>query len=234
MENAPSIPAGPGAVPETSFHDMRKGPPTGSPSLTPFSLPPQLLATCLLTSYGYFSEQFMSWYGGDPSERYTYTNRLIGFGQYAGVAWALVCCNVLAPQALWVTSVRRSPRWLFVLSLVVLVGMWLERYLIICQSLSRDYLPPGTSLRSASLMPACAVSTAASTGSTSRARAPSASACSSRSARGSTATTSSPRRRSTWIHSWPIAPAPTTSTRPRGTEPAARSTQASGSTHTPS
>jgi Ni/Fe-hydrogenase subunit HybB-like protein len=100
-----------------------------------------LLATCLLTSYGYFSEQFMAWYGGDVNEHSTYLNRLIGFGQYAWVAWALFTCNVLVPQALWVTKVRRSAAWLFVISLVVLLGMWFERFLIICQSLSRDYLP---------------------------------------------------------------------------------------------
>jgi Ni/Fe-hydrogenase subunit HybB-like protein len=100
-----------------------------------------LLATCLLTSYGYFSEQFMAWYGGDVNEHHTYLNRLIGFGQYAWVAWSLFTCNVVVPQALWVRSVRRSPTWLFVISLVVLLGMWFERFLIICQSLSRDYLP---------------------------------------------------------------------------------------------
>jgi molybdopterin-containing oxidoreductase family membrane subunit len=100
-----------------------------------------LLATCLLTSYGYFSEQFMAWYGGDVNEHYTYLNRLIGFGQYAWAAWLLVTCNVLVPQFLWLTSVRRSATWLFAISLIVLLGMWLERFLIICQSLSRDYLP---------------------------------------------------------------------------------------------
>ncbi len=100
-----------------------------------------LLATCWLTSYGYFSEQFMAWYGGDPAEHYTYLNRITGFGQYAWFAWLLVLCNVLVPQALWLTRVRRSATGLFVISLVVLVGMWLERFVIICQSLSRDYLP---------------------------------------------------------------------------------------------
>jgi molybdopterin-containing oxidoreductase family membrane subunit len=100
-----------------------------------------LLATSFLTSYGYFSEQFMSWYGGEVVEHYTYVNRLIGFGQYAGVTWAIVLCNVIAPQVLWFRSVRRSQGWLFVVSLIILIGMWLERYMIITTSLSRDYLP---------------------------------------------------------------------------------------------
>jgi Ni/Fe-hydrogenase subunit HybB-like protein len=100
-----------------------------------------LLATAWVTSYGYFSEQFMSWYGGEEAEHYVYYNRLIGFGQYAGVTWALVFCNVVTPQLLWIRSVRRSSFWLFLISFIVLIGMWLERYMIITTSLHRDYLP---------------------------------------------------------------------------------------------
>jgi molybdopterin-containing oxidoreductase family membrane subunit len=100
-----------------------------------------LLATSLLTSYGYMSEQFMAWYGGDVVEHYTYLNRLIGFGEYAGIAWSLFTCNVIVPQVLWLRRARRSAAVLFTVSLLVLVGMWQERYLIICQSLHRDYLP---------------------------------------------------------------------------------------------
>jgi molybdopterin-containing oxidoreductase family membrane subunit len=100
-----------------------------------------LLATSFLTSYGYFSEQFMAWYGGDVVEDYVYVNRLIGFGQYAGVTWAVVFCNVLVPQLLWFRSLRRHQGVLLLVSLVVLVGMWLERFMIITTSLSRDFLP---------------------------------------------------------------------------------------------
>jgi molybdopterin-containing oxidoreductase family membrane subunit len=100
-----------------------------------------LLATSFLTSYGYFSEQFMSWYGGDPSEHYVYIHRLIGPAQFRLVSWSLVLCNVIVPQVLWFRRVRRSGLGLFLVSAVVLVGMWLERYMIITTSLSRDYLP---------------------------------------------------------------------------------------------
>jgi Ni/Fe-hydrogenase subunit HybB-like protein len=100
-----------------------------------------LLATCFLTSYGYASEQFSSWYGGDPAESYQYRFRLIGLGQFAWVSWSIVACNVLAPQVLWSKRVRRSPGALFVVSLIVLLGMWFERYMIICSTLSRDFLP---------------------------------------------------------------------------------------------
>jgi molybdopterin-containing oxidoreductase family membrane subunit len=100
-----------------------------------------LLATSFLTSYGYFSEQFMAWYGGDVVEDYVYVNRLFGFGQYAAVTWGVVFCNVLVPQLLWFRALRRHQGVLLLVSLVVLVGMWLERFMIITTSLSRDFLP---------------------------------------------------------------------------------------------
>ncbi len=100
-----------------------------------------VLATCFVTSYGYLSEQFGGWYGGETAERYTYLNRLIGFGQYAYITWTVVFCNVLAPQLFWFKRMRRSETALAVVSLLVLVGMWLERYMIILTSLHRDYLP---------------------------------------------------------------------------------------------
>ncbi len=100
-----------------------------------------LLATSFLTSYGYMSEQFMAWYGGEPAEQYQYYNRLIGFGQYAWVSWTLLFCNTVAPQVLWFKRVRRHTGWLLLVSFLVLLGMWLERFLIIVNSLHRDYLP---------------------------------------------------------------------------------------------
>jgi molybdopterin-containing oxidoreductase family membrane subunit len=100
-----------------------------------------LLATSLLTSYGYLSEQFQSWYGGEPAEHYLYLNRLIGWGQYALVTWTVFTCNTIVPQLLWFRRVRRSQLGLLLVSLAVLVGMWFERYMIITTSLHRDFLP---------------------------------------------------------------------------------------------
>jgi molybdopterin-containing oxidoreductase family membrane subunit len=100
-----------------------------------------LLATSLLTSYGYMSEQFSAWYGADPAESQQYVNRLIGFTQFAGVAWSVLFCNTIAPQILWFRAMRRRAGVLFLVSLIVLIGMWLERYMIICTSLHRDFLP---------------------------------------------------------------------------------------------
>jgi molybdopterin-containing oxidoreductase family membrane subunit len=100
-----------------------------------------VLVTSFLTSYGYMSEQFISLYGGEIVEQYVYRNRLAGFEQYAYVTWLIVLCNTIVPQVLWSRTLRRNEVVLFVVSLVVLVGMWLERFMIIATSLSRDYLP---------------------------------------------------------------------------------------------
>ena len=100
-----------------------------------------LLATGSLTCYGYFIEQFMAWYGGDVYEHYTYVNRGIGFGQYSGVYWTLLFCNACVIQVLWFKRMRRSQTALLIVSFFVLVGMWLERYMIITTSLHRDFLP---------------------------------------------------------------------------------------------
>jgi Ni/Fe-hydrogenase subunit HybB-like protein len=100
-----------------------------------------LVATSLLTSYGYMSEQFTAWYGGEKAEAYLYLNRLIGFDQFAIITWLIVLCNTVVPQVLWVKSWRRSQLVLFIVSVVVLIGMWLERYMIILTSLHRDFLP---------------------------------------------------------------------------------------------
>ncbi len=67
--------------------------------------------------------------------------RLTGFGQYALITWTLFFCNTIAPQILWIRPLRRKESVLVIVSLLVLVGMWLERYMIITTSLSRDYLP---------------------------------------------------------------------------------------------
>jgi molybdopterin-containing oxidoreductase family membrane subunit len=100
-----------------------------------------MLATSLLTSYGYMSEQFVAWYGGELYDHYVYFNRIVGFDQYALICWGVLFCNTIAPQILWVKSLRRRPWVLFLVSFIVLTGMWLERYMIIVTSLHRDFLP---------------------------------------------------------------------------------------------
>jgi Ni/Fe-hydrogenase subunit HybB-like protein len=98
-----------------------------------------LLATSWLVSYGYLAEYFTSFYSGDVYERYMTVNRFAG--PYGPVYWTMLACNVLAPQLFWFRRVRHSVVLLFVLSLVINCGMWMERFLIVVTSLHRDYLP---------------------------------------------------------------------------------------------
>jgi molybdopterin-containing oxidoreductase family membrane subunit len=98
-----------------------------------------MLATGLIVAYGYFIEAFMAWYSGNPYEKYSQLNRM--GGPYAAVYWVLIACNVAIPQSLWFRKVRGSSLALFLVSLVVLLGMWLERYMIVVVSLHRDFLP---------------------------------------------------------------------------------------------
>ncbi len=98
-----------------------------------------MLATGLMVSYGYLMEVFFSWYSATEFEWYLTINRALG--PYAFCYWTLIFCNVCMPQFLWSRRVRRSTAVLFVISLIVNVGMWLERFVIIVISLHRDYLP---------------------------------------------------------------------------------------------
>ena len=98
-----------------------------------------MLATGLFVAYGYLTEAFTAWYSGSGVERFWLFNR--SFGPYWWAFWLLMVCNIAAPQALWFGRVRTSPLLLFLIALVVNVGMWLERYVIIVVSLHRDYLP---------------------------------------------------------------------------------------------
>ncbi len=98
-----------------------------------------MLATGLIVAYGYLMEVFFAWYSGNPLEWALMVNRAVG--PYAPLYWALIVCNVLTIQLLWFSSVRRNVPLLFVISLIVNVGMWLERFVIIVISLSRDFLP---------------------------------------------------------------------------------------------
>jgi len=97
------------------------------------------LATGLIVAYGYAMETFMAYYSANQYDRYMMNQRLAG--PYAGLYWMLIACNIVIPQALWSHSVRRNPAILFMISLVINVGMWLERFVIVVVSLSRDFVP---------------------------------------------------------------------------------------------
>jgi len=97
------------------------------------------LVTGLIVAYGYFTEIFYGWYSANAYEGYMIFNRMTG--PYAWSYWALIFCNGLVPQTLWIKRLRTNTVWLFVMSLIVSVGMWLERFVIIVTSLHRDFLP---------------------------------------------------------------------------------------------
>jgi molybdopterin-containing oxidoreductase family membrane subunit len=98
-----------------------------------------MLATGLIVAYGYTMEAFMAWYSGNPYEQFVIWNRMTG--PYAPYYWALIFCNVIAPNTLWIKNLRTNVGYLFFMSLVVGVGMWLERFVIVVTSLHRDFLP---------------------------------------------------------------------------------------------
>ena len=98
-----------------------------------------LLATGMMVGYGYLMEGFVAFYSGNRFERYLMLNR--AFGPYAWAYWLLLTCNVAVPQVLWFRRVRSNPVALWGVALLVLLGMWLERYVIVITSLHRDFLP---------------------------------------------------------------------------------------------
>jgi Ni/Fe-hydrogenase subunit HybB-like protein len=97
-----------------------------------------MLVTGLIVAYGYLVEAFIAWYSGDRFERFVPLNRATG--PYALFYWALILCNIVIPQALWFKRVRTSVLALFVIALIINVGMWLERFIIVVTSLHRDFL----------------------------------------------------------------------------------------------
>jgi molybdopterin-containing oxidoreductase family membrane subunit len=97
------------------------------------------LLTGSLVAFSYASEWFTAWYGAGPDERFVFVNRATG--PYAWAFWTMVVCNVLVPQFLWLRRVRRSPAALLPISILINVGMWFERFVIIVTSLHRTALP---------------------------------------------------------------------------------------------
>jgi molybdopterin-containing oxidoreductase family membrane subunit len=98
-----------------------------------------MIATGLLVGYAYGMEFFIAWYSGSEFEGFAFRNRL--FGPYAWAYWTMIACNVLSPQLFWFKKIRTSPMWTLAIGCFINVGMWFERFVIICTSLTRDFLP---------------------------------------------------------------------------------------------
>lgn len=98
-----------------------------------------ILTTGSIVGLAYLTELFTSWYSGSSYEQFAFKNRIIG--PYGWTYVIMVTCNVITPQFLWVKKIRTNIVTLFIISIIVNIGMWFERFVIIMTSLHRDYLP---------------------------------------------------------------------------------------------
>ena len=97
------------------------------------------LATGSIVGYAYAMEFFIAWYSGNPNEQFHFMNRALGPYQWAWIP--MVTCNVLVPQLFWFRGLRHNLVVVFIISILVNVGMWFERFVIIVIGLHRDFLP---------------------------------------------------------------------------------------------
>ncbi|TVR79426.1 MAG: hydrogenase [Chitinophagaceae bacterium] len=98
-----------------------------------------ILLTGSIVGIAYITELFVAWYSGFIYEQYAFYNRALG--PYLWAYWIMMTCNVISPQFFWVKKFRRNLYFTFVLSILINIGMWFERFVIIVTSLHRDYLP---------------------------------------------------------------------------------------------
>ena len=98
-----------------------------------------ILGTGMLVGYAYAMEMFVAWYSGAMFEQFAFLNR--AFGNFAWSYWTMIFCNVMAPQVFWFKAMRTNVWVIWVVGIIVNVGMWFERFVIICTSLTRDFLP---------------------------------------------------------------------------------------------
>ncbi len=98
-----------------------------------------ILLTGTIVGCAYLTELFIAWYSGYIYEQFAFMNRAMG--PYWWSYFGMMLCNVITPQLFWIKKIRRSIFWTFFLSIVVNIGMWFERFVIIATTLARDYLP---------------------------------------------------------------------------------------------
>jgi molybdopterin-containing oxidoreductase family membrane subunit len=98
-----------------------------------------MLLTGMMVGYAYTIEFFIAWYSGNMYEQFTFINRATG--PYAWAYWIMVTCNVVVPQLFWIKRWRRSIPVMFMAAILINVGMWFERFVIVVSSLANDFLP---------------------------------------------------------------------------------------------
>lgn len=100
-----------------------------------------IMFTSGIVTYAYSIEFFIAWYSNNPFERYQFHFR--PFGDFKLAFWGMVFCNCVAPLTLWFKKGRTNLTWLFILSIIINIGMWLERFNIVFTSLAREFVPSG-------------------------------------------------------------------------------------------
>ncbi len=103
-----------------------------------------IIITGSIVGIAYITEFFIAWYGQVPAEKYAFINRATG--PYWWAYWSMMTCNVISPQLFWFKKLRTNIAATFVLSIIVNIGMWFERFVIIVTSIHRDYLPSSWSM----------------------------------------------------------------------------------------
>mgnify|MGYP001600240361 FL=1 len=98
-----------------------------------------ILLTGSIVGLAYITEFVIAAYSGYQYEQYAFANRM--FGPYAWAYWTMMFCNLMAPQVFWSKWARTTPWFIFIISIIVNIGMWFERFVIIVTSLHRDFLP---------------------------------------------------------------------------------------------
>jgi molybdopterin-containing oxidoreductase family membrane subunit len=98
-----------------------------------------ILLTGTIVGYAYMCEFFTAWYSGNAAEKFAFMNR--AFGPYQWAYCSMIFCNVVSPQIFWFKRFRTSIPAMYTVSILVTIGMWFERFVIIVSSLSRDFLP---------------------------------------------------------------------------------------------
>jgi molybdopterin-containing oxidoreductase family membrane subunit len=109
-----------------------------------------IMVTGSIVGVAYITELFIAWYSGVEYEQYAFLNRATG--PYWWAYWSMMTCNVFSPQFMWSKKLRTNLVFTFVISIVVNIGMWFERFVIIVTSLHRDYLPSSWSMFSPSFV----------------------------------------------------------------------------------
>ncbi len=101
-----------------------------------------IVLTGSIVGCAYLTELFIAWYGQNPYEWYAFKeNRANLFSPYGWSYWLMMFCNVVSPQLFWSRKLRRNITVTFFMSIIVNIGMWFERFVIIVTSVYRDYLP---------------------------------------------------------------------------------------------